>query len=126
MNLKTMMIIKAVVCLVLGVPILFAPVFTYSLFGTTLNTGGVLAARQYSASIFGNMLVTWFARNAVDSQARRAIILDLCVYDAVGFVIALIAQLSGLLGPLGWIVVVVYLFFALGFGYFLLPHKEAA
>ena len=123
MKFQTLMIIKAVVCLVLGVPILLAPVFLYSLFGASINPGGVFAAREYGASLIGNLMLTWFARNAVESDPRRAIILDLCVYDAIGFVITLIAQFTGVLGPLGWFAAVIYLFFALGFGYFLLPGK---
>ena len=123
MKLQTLMIIKAVVCLALGVPILLATGFTYSLFGASLNAGGIFAAREYGASLIGNMLLTWFARNATASEARRAIILGLCVYDAIGFVITLIAQLSGTLGPLGWFAAVIYLFFTLAFGYFLLPGK---
>jgi hypothetical protein len=126
MKFQTLMIIKAIVCLCLGVPILLATVFTYSLFGASLNSGGVFAAREYGASLIGNLLLTWFARNAVESEARRAITLALCVYDAIGFVVTLIAQLTGVLGVLGWFAVVIYLFFTLGFGYFLLPQKKVA
>jgi hypothetical protein len=126
MKFKTLMIIKAVVCLCLGVPILLATVFLYSLFGTSLNPGGVFAAREYGASLIGNLLVTWFARNAIESDARRAIILGLFVYDAIGFVVTLIAQFTGVLGPLGWFAAVIYLFFAVGFGYFLLAQKKVA
>ena len=124
MKFQTIMILKAVVCLSLGVPILFAPDFLYGLFGVALNTGGVFAAREYGASLIGNLMLTWFARNAIESDSRRAIILDLCIYDAIGFVITLIAQFSGVLGPLGWFAAVIYLFFAIAFGYFLLPRKQ--
>lgn len=124
MKFQTLMIIKAIVCLCLGVPILLATSFTYSLFGASLNPGGIFAAREYGASLIGNLLLTWFARNAVESEARRAIILALCVYDAIGFVVTLIAQFTGVLGPLGWFAAVIYLFFAIGFGYFLLPQKK--
>lgn len=37
MKFKTLMIIKAVVCLSLGIPILFFPEFLYGLFGYSLN-----------------------------------------------------------------------------------------
>ena len=124
MKFQTLMIIKALVCLVLGVPILLAPVFLYSLFGASLNPGGVFAAREYGASLIGNLMLTWFTRKEVESEARRAIILGLCVYDAIGFVITLIAQLTGVLGPLGWFAMLIYMFFAIGFGYFLLPQKK--
>lgn len=120
MKFQTLMIIKAVVCLVLGVPILLAPVFLYSLFGATLNPGGVFAAREYGASLIGNLLLTWCARKAVESDARRAIMWDLCIYDAIGVVVTLIALTTGALGLLGWGALLIYLFFALAFGYFLL------
>lgn len=120
MKFQTLMVIKAIVCLVLGVPIVLAPVFTYSLFGATLNPGGVFAAQEYGASLIGNLFLTWFARNAGESDARKAIILDLCIYDAVGVVITLIALLNGTLGFLGWGALLIYLFFALAFGYFLI------
>jgi hypothetical protein len=124
MKFKTLMIIKAVVCLALGVPILLVPVFFYGVFGTTLGAGGIFAAREYGASLFGNLMITWFARNATESDARRAIILGLFLYDAIGFVVTLIAQISGLFNPLGWFAAAIYLFFAVGFGYFLVRSPE--
>lgn len=123
MKFQTLMIIKAVVCLVLGLPILLVPAFFYSVFGASLNPGGAFAAREYGASLIGNLMLTWFARNATESEPRRAIVLDLCVYDAIGFVITLIALLSGVLGPLGWFAALIYLFFAVAFGYYLFPRK---
>ncbi len=118
MKFTTLMIIKAAVCLVLGALILVVPDFVYSLFGTSLTPGGVFAAREYGASLIGNLMVAWFARNAQESEARRAVILGLCVYDAIGVLVTLIALLSGVLNALGWAIVVIYLFFAVGFGYF--------
>ncbi len=126
MRFKTLMTSKAVVCLVLGVPILCVPIFLYSLFGATLNAGGVFAAREYGASLIGNLLLAWFARNVIEPEFRRTIALALCVYDAIGFVVTLIAVLSGVLGPLGWFAVLIYLVFTLGFGYYLIPQKKAA
>ena len=126
MKLQTLMIIKAAVCLCLGVPILLAPIFLYSLFGASLNPGGVFAAREYGASLIGNLMVTWFARNAIESEIRRTIALALCVYDAIGFVITLIALITGALGPLGWLAAAIYLFFTVAFGYFLLPREKVA
>ena len=125
MKLKTLLIIKAIVCLCLGLPILMVPNFVYSIFGATLAAGGVFAAREYGASIMGNLMLSWFARNSQESEARWAIILALFVYDAVGFVVSLIAILSGGINSLGWMVVVLYLFLAIGFGYFLLPLRKS-
>lgn len=124
MKFTTLMVIKAVVCLVLGLLILIVPDFVYSLFGTSLTEGGTFAAREYGASLIGNLMVAWFARNATESKARRAIILGLCVYDSIGFIVTLVAVISGILNPLGWSVVAIYLFFAVGFGYFLVKSPK--
>src|SRR4030066_1665274 len=105
MKLKTLLIIKAIVCLCLGIPILFVPEFIYSIFGATLATGGVFAAREYGASMVGNLMLTWFARNSQESDARRAIVLALFIYDAVGFIVTLITVIAGVLNPLAWLIV---------------------
>jgi hypothetical protein len=124
MKLKTLLIIKAIVCLCLGIPILLVPNFIYSIFGASLAVGGVFAAREYGASMMGNLMLTWFARNSQESDARWAIILALFVYDAIGFVVTLITIISGALNSLAWLIVALYLFFALGFGYFLIPKGK--
>ena len=118
MSLKTLMIIKAVVCITLGLFLLIAPTTLYGIFGGDLNATGSFAGRESGAALIGTFLLTWFARNAADSQARRAIILDLFIYDAIGAVITLIYILNGVLNPLAWTVVVLYLFLAVGYGYF--------
>jgi hypothetical protein len=118
MKLQTLMVIKAVVCLVLGVLLLVAPAFGFSLFGASITGDGTFPAQEYGAAMLGTMLLTWFARNAAESQARRAIILDLFFYDALGVVITIIALFAGRFNLLGWGILVIYLFFTLGFGYF--------
>lgn len=118
MKLSTLMLIKAIVCLGFGIVILFFPNPLYGLFGATLGAAGLFAARQYGASLIGNLALTWYARKAEESKARRAIILDLFVYDAIGFVVALVYTLNGTINVLGWGVVALYLFLAIGYGYF--------
>lgn len=82
MKLKTMLIIKAVVCLCPGIPILLVPDFIYSIFGAAIAAGGVFAAREYGASMSGNLMLTWFARNSQESHARRATVLA-CIGSGV-------------------------------------------
>ena len=119
MKFKNLMVIKAIVCLVFGILLLIIPDRLLSLFGATLSDGGIFTTREYGAALFGNLFLCWFAKNAAESDARRAIILALFVYDLIGFVVTVITVVSGVLNPLGWLIVFVYLFFTAGFGYFL-------
>lgn len=126
MTFKTFLIIKAIVCLFFGILLLLLPASLLSILGASLESAGTFTAREYGAALFGTLMLTWFARNALESDARRAILLDLLVYDAIGFVVTLLAVLSGVLNVLGWGVVVVYLFFTLGSGYLLIQKSAPA
>ncbi len=124
MKFKTMMIIKAVVCLGFGLGLLFMPDFVYGIFGVSLTEGGRFAAREYAAAMLGILMITWLGRNAAESGLRKGVIIGLTLYDAIGAVISVIGVLTGVIAPLGWLVVVLYLFLAVGFGYFWLnPPK---
>jgi len=143
MKFKTLMLIKAVVSLFFGIAFIFSPSKLFLIFGVPLSGGAVFPAWEYGAALFGNMTLTWYARNAAESDARLAIIpltwyarnaaesdarlaiiLALFVYDAIGVIMSLIAVFKGLLNPLGWLVVIIYLFFTLVYGYFLMVKPK--
>lgn len=119
MSLKNLMIVKALVCLVFGILLLAIPDKLLSIFGTELTDGGMFSAREYGSALFGNLFLCWFARNAAESDARRAIILALFVYDLIAFVMTTLTVIAGVLNLFGWSIAVIYLFFTIGYGYFL-------
>lgn len=126
MKFKTVMIIKAIICLGFGPLLLFVPGWLLNLLGSSFGPGAALTAREYGAALIGNLLLTWLARNAEDSIARRAIIWHLFVYDAIALIATLIILLSGGLNFLGWGIIAVYLFFTIFFGLLLLPKARTA
>ena len=125
MKFKTVMIIKAIVCLGFAPLLLFIPGWLLNLLGTSFGPGAALMAREYGAALIGNLLLTWLARNAEESTARSAIIWNLFIYDAIALIATLMIQLTGGLNLLGWGIVAVYLFFTFGFGYLLIPQKKS-
>lgn len=126
MKFKTVMIIKAIVCLGFGPLLLFVPGWLLNLLGSSFGPGAALTAREYGAALMGNLFLTWLARNAEDSIARRAIIWHLFIYDAIALIATLIILLSGGLNFLGWGIIAVYLFFTIFFGLLLLPNAKTA
>jgi hypothetical protein len=109
MTFRTLLVIKAGVCLVFGLFLLLAPGTLLDLLGATLNDGGTFTAREYGAAMMGTLLLTWFAKEVKAADARGAILLDLLVYDLIGVVITLMVVISGVLNVLGWGIVVAYL-----------------
>ncbi len=118
MKLKTLMIINAIVAIVFGVTFVIVPAQAYSLYDITADEQLIYMGQLFGAALVGFALLTWMARNATDSDARRAIVLALFIADGIGFVVALIGQLSNVVNALGWSTVAIYLLLALGFGYF--------
>ena len=117
MKLSTLLTISAFVTALFGLTFVLVPEASLSLYGVTLSPGGVLVARLFGASLLGYGVVAWFARNAGESEARKAIILAMVVSDIVAFIVALLGQLAGVVNALGWSTVAIYLFFALSFVY---------
>lgn len=124
MTFRTLLILKAAVCLVFGIALLAAPDWMYGLFGGSLSDTGRFAAREYGAALIGMLLLTWFAKQVQARDARAAILLDLLVYDGIGVITALVVLLTGVLNALGWGIVVIYAFFAVGSGYVLLKEGQ--
>jgi hypothetical protein len=73
-------------------------------------------ARYLGAGLIGIGLVCWFGKN-VANDGRRGITLALFIGDTIGFVVALMMQLSGTVNALGWVNVLIWLLLALGNGY---------
>jgi hypothetical protein len=124
MNYKTLMIVKCLACIGFGPLLLFVPEPLLTVLGTTFCVGAAITAREYGAALMGNAFLTWFARNADASLARRAIIIYLFVYDAVALVAITILQLQSAMNLLGWGIVAVYLFFTITFGHLLLKEPQ--
>ena len=118
MTFRNLMIVSTVISLGFGVAFVLMPALLASLYGLGLTPAGTVMARLLGVEISGYGLLAWLLRNASDSEARRAILLAFFITDATGFVVSLLIQLAGLMNPLGWMIVGIYLFFAISFGYF--------
>jgi hypothetical protein len=118
MNIKTLMIINAIVAVVFGIAFILVPAQMSSLYGVTADEPQKYIGQLFGAALIGFAILTWSARNAADSDARKAIVLALFIGDGIGFIIALIAQLGNVVNEVGWSTVAIYLILALWWGYF--------
>ena len=119
MKLCNLMATKAVIVVVFGIGFILMPTTIMAFYGLPLNPDGAVMTQLFGASFILLGILLWFAKNAPSSDvALRAIVLAVTVGDAIGFIVALLAQLSGMMNALGWVTVALYLLLALGFGYF--------
>ena len=126
MKLKTLFIINVFIAGGFGLAWVFIPLTAISLYEVNLNPGGVIFGQLFGAALLGYAVLAWFGRNVGESEASKGILLALFVNDTVGFVVALLAQLSGVINWLGWSTVIIYLLLALGYGYFIFFKPSAS
>ena len=118
MKFSTFTVIYAVVSAVFGLGFVLMPGQLLPIYGVEPDAALRLIGQFFGAALLSLAILSWLVRNLSDSETRRAIILALFVGEALGFILALIGQLNGIFNVMGWSVVVVYLFFALGLAYF--------
>jgi hypothetical protein len=126
MKLNTLMVINTIVAGVFGVAFIAVPWAVLTVYGVQPSAQLLYVARLFGAALAAFAVMTWIARNAAASDARRAMVLGLAVGDAVGFVIALVAQLGGVVNTLGWFTVAIYFLLGVGFASFALRQAPQA
>jgi len=125
MKLSVLMAIKSIICILFGLSFLLVPELIMSIYGVTLDASGTVMARFLGATFVILSITLWFGRNDSGSETLRGFVLGIFIGDSIGFVVALIAQLSGIMNVLGWAIVALWFLLAAGFGYFqfTLPRK---
>ena len=117
MKLRTFFMIVAVIGLLYSVGLLLMPEFMETSYGTGTSAGEVLSDRFFGGTLLSLSVITWLARDLTGASVRP-IITGSLIGNAVGFVVALMGTLGGVMNASGWSAVVIYLVFSLGFAYF--------
>ena len=117
MKISTLLVVYAAVSLIVGIGYLFIPELLLRPFDIEITAELLYLTRLLGAAMLALAVLTWFTHNIGPGEARNAILLSLFVFEGLGFVLSLTAQLSGVLGALGWGFVGVFLIFAVTLGY---------
>lgn len=118
MKLSTLMVINSIIAFVFGIAFVLIPWQVLLLYGIQPNPEINYLGQLFGGALLTFAILTWIARNAAESDARKAIVKALFIGDVIGFIVALIAQLNNVVNNVGWSTVVIYLLLAIGFGYF--------
>ena len=90
--------------------------------GVTLDASGVPVARVLGAALLAFCVLLWFARRSDSAEFARGAVACMFAYYAVSAVVLLLAQLSGLMGPMSWGMVLAHSALAVWCGYALLKR----
>ena len=102
------------------------PTTVVNLYGVTPGPAVNLVGQFFGVELIAVGLLSWLARNVMDSEAQGAITLAFLVSNVIGLIISIIGTLSGVLNTFGWSAVVIYLVLSLGYAYFQFMKPSAS
>ena len=126
MNHKMVFTVQSILFFLAGLVTLVVPRQFMAEFGLTLETGGVGLARLYGVTVIMVGLITWVARPAGPSTARRAIVLGLFAGNVLAALVGIFNALAGGFGSIIWISVIIWLLLALDFGVLYFKHADVS
>lgn len=118
MKLNVFMIISAIIALFFGVAFIIAPAWSLNIYGVSPDVNTEFLGRYFGASLIGIAFLTWLIRNAAPSITRHGVLVALFVSMLLGFVVSVYDKFAGNSNEFVWLNVGIYLFLAIGFGYY--------
>lgn len=125
MSYKVLFVLNAIVAVAAGLVLLFVPTAGLGQFNMDARVTEVFLTRVVGAALSSLGIVLWFAKDADDAVQR-----NLGMGSLAGAVLGLVVTLMGVIGGTirvnGWIPIVVFVLFALGYGFmlFLKPRMK--
>ena len=118
LNLRNLYLLNTVFCLVFALGLLLMPQVMLMLFGMNDGAEARTLCQLIAVELTVGGMITLFARDVTDASARSAINYGNMIAGVIGLVVGLNGTLTGVFGWFGWVIVVVYLVVAAGFGFF--------
>jgi hypothetical protein len=117
MKIRNLYLLGTLVAFIFALGLLLGPTTILQLFGLTTGNTEKLLAQLIGASLAGFGLLGWFARDFTDTNAQDGATITLFIFNVIAFVVSLLAVFS-FWRSAGWVAAIIFLLFALGFGYF--------
>ena len=127
MNYKLMFTVNALFAFVLGVALLFAPVMMLGVFNAEEYKAFQFLAQFFGFAMISFGLLLWFTKEVSDEKIEKEMGYALFASSVLGLIVALLATFHqhALLREKGWIPILIYLLFALGYAYLLFMKPKS-
>ncbi len=126
MTIRIFLSIIGALGIIHGIAFIVAPDQVASIYGLEHSLAVALVSRFFGGALLAWGAILWFARSFRDEAAVRAVLISTCIAEAVSLCVAIAGTLAGTMNAMGWVAVLIYLFGAVGCGFFLLGQKQLA
>jgi hypothetical protein len=128
MSYRILFVINALLAVLVGLAFLFVPSMALTQLGVEQYASTRLAAQFFGTAMLALGLLLWFSKDVQEANLQKGMGVAMLVGALAGLVITVIgiSSASGVLRTNGWIVIIVYALFVLGYGFlvFLRPRMK--
>jgi len=114
MTTRRLLRLQALVSLGFAVVDGLIPELSGAWFGLALDRVGTFLARSFAAGFLGFGILCFSASRRGDPQLQHDVVSSLLIADSAALLVALAAQVSGLMNALSWLIVTVWLVLVAG------------
>lgn len=115
MSSVTVIASQSVIWLVTALFLVLLPEPMLGFFGTSHTPFTVTLAQIFGSELTGLALVSWITRDTADPRKQNALLLSYFICNSLGFLVCLLGIKAGALRQAGWLLVGLYLLYALLF-----------
>ena len=119
MSYKVVFVINALVALVFGVAFLVVPTMALKQFGVDEYASTKLVLQFFGTGLLTIGLLAWFAKNVTDASIQKGMGVAMLIGSLAGLVMSVIGVATGAVRTLGWLAIIIYAVFVLGYGFLL-------
>ena len=128
MSYRILFVVNAIVAFLLGLGFLFVPTMALAQFGIEQYASTRLAAQFFGSAMLALGLLLWFAKDVTDASLQKGMGIAVLLGAIAGLIITVIgiSKASGVIRSNGWIAILAYVLFAIGYGFlvFLNPRVQ--
>jgi hypothetical protein len=117
MNYRTLFVINSFVAFLLGAACLVVPTLAINQFGVDEYASTRMVTQFFGTAMLALSLLLWFAKDVTDEAIQRGMGVALLVGAIAGLIVTLIGTIGGTLRANGWLALLAYLLFGLGYAF---------
>jgi len=120
MLIKRLLQLNLIVSALIAITFIFLPQTTLALYGLSGGSSLQVIAQYFGTTHLAFAVLLWFALRLDEPRFLRMIVISFFAGDLAGTILLFVAQLGGLMGPSGWVLIGMSALFAIGYGYALI------
>ncbi len=119
MNYRILFLFNALVAVLLGLGFLIVPSLVLGQFGVDEYAATKLVSQFFGTAMIAGGLLLWFAKDVNEASLQKGMGIASLVGAIAGLAMSVVGISTGILRSNGWMAIIAYVLFGLGYAYLL-------